>query len=132
MLPKHNKKEGEFFERCRIIAAKKLNIPPDIIDINTLMYVVKRSIRNSCRDPEGKIIIEAKTPKEKRVLWGDFGKRKKNSEKDFSIDYGMYVMDMIFKQQYPFCDWVEYYHEEYGISYIRDKIRENRKLDDQE
>ena len=27
MLPKHNKKEGEFFERCRIIAAKKLNIP---------------------------------------------------------------------------------------------------------
>lgn len=82
--------EKKYAERCRIIVSRKFNIPPDNIDIISILKCIKRGIRYTVKNKEDDILIRAVGEKEKKIVHSDIG---------FDI------IDMIIAGEYPFDKW---------------------------
>ena len=105
-----NKAEKRFFESCRIKIAKELEIPPDDIDIYSIVSCCKRAIIEQCgsKDDNGPI-INPLTDEEKEIIFSE---------------YGSIIISKIFAGEAPFYSWVEKFEDDYARAFLE---RINRK-----
>lgn len=91
--------EDKFFEFCRVRMAVELEIPPDNIDIKSIISCCKRAIIEECgRDGQKGAIINPLTEEEKKAVFSE---------------YGPTIVSKIFSQQEPFYEWSEKFEENY-------------------
>ena len=100
-------------ERLRIIMAKKLGIPPDDIDMLTIIDCVERAIREEC---EKEISDEYYT----------VTPRTQEEVEAITSDHGSKIVHEIFAKESPFHDWVDRYEEFYLKSFIDQLNGENK------
>lgn len=98
-------KRGKAIEKLRIIMARYFEIPPDDIDMMTIMDCVERSIRNEC---------------EKEVSNGRYQILPESEEEVEALvsPHGSEIVRMIFCREAPFHDWVDKYEEFYLRSFM--------------
>lgn len=103
-------KRGKAIEKLRIVMARHFEIPPDDIDMATIMDCVERAIRNECEKEvsEGRYSIIPKSEEEVEALVSRHGSE---------------IVRMIFSKEAPFYDWVDKYEEFYLRSFM-DKMYE--------
>ena len=96
--------ENKFFEVCRIRVARKLDIPPDDIDMKSIVDCCKRAIMEECgrNDNEG-AIINPLTDEEKKAVFSN---------------YGPVIIGKIFNAEEPFGCWVEKFEENYARIFL--------------
>ena len=100
-------------ERLRIIVARKFNIPPDDIDMISIINCVERAIREECEE-ESRDETHTISPKTKREV------------EAVVDDYGHRTIQMMFSREAPFYDWVDRYEEFYLRSFIEQLNREDK------
>lgn len=94
-----NNCEGRFFEVCRVKVAKELKIPPDNIDMKSIIDCCKRAIVEECgRSDQKGVIINPLTEEEKSAVFSE---------------YGPTTISKIFNSEEPFCSWAEKFEENY-------------------
>lgn len=97
--------EDLFFEVCRIRVAKELNIPPDDIDMKSIIDCSKRAIVEACgRDDEEGAIINPLTDEEKKAVFSN---------------YGPIAIGKIFNREQPFGSWVDKFEECYVSAFLK-------------
>ncbi len=94
-----------FCETARISMANELNIPPDDIDIVSIINCCERAIREACQKNSGEHIICCKNKEEEEAVLN------KN---------GPLIIEKIFSREAPFFDWVDKYEEEYIKTKLKD------------
>ena len=90
-------REWYFIERCRVIVAKQLDIPPDDIDMTTLFECVKNAVMDKNELGANDYAVTISDDKEKEAF----------------LNYGLDIMNSIFTCEYPFGDWIEEFEREY-------------------
>jgi len=86
-----------FIERCRIWAARELQVPPDNIDMQTIFTCVKSAIINKCESEKDIYYISILSKQESEAF----------------LSYGSDIIDAIFTQEEPFGDWAEQFEYDY-------------------
>ena len=94
-----NSPEDKFLEFCRVKMAVELEIPPDNIDMESIISCCKRAIIEECgRDDQKGTIINPLTKEEKEAVFSE---------------YGPIIIGKIFATEEPFCEWVDKFEENY-------------------
>ncbi len=94
-----NNLEDKFFEFCRVKMAEELEIPPDNIDMKSIISCCKRAIIEECgRDDQKGIIINPLTEEEKKAVFSE---------------YGPIIISKMFAKEDPFCEWADKFEENY-------------------
>jgi len=91
-----NKKFG-FYEKARVVIAQELDMPPDDIDILSIMSCCERAIRCSCEESNEEYLIDFKN---------------KDEEEAVLCEAGQCVVAKVFGRQSPFYDWADEYEDE--------------------
>ena len=105
-----NKEKFLFCERLRIITAKDFDIPPDDIDMQSIIECCERAIRESCQNDSGECCITFDNKREEEAITSEHGDK---------------ITEKIFAKDPPFFDWVDKY-EEFYVQSLLDRIK-NRK-----
>ncbi len=91
--------EDKFIEVCRVKMAAELEMPPDNIDMVSIISCCKRAIIEECgRDDQKGIIINPLTEEEKKAVFSE---------------YGPIAISKIFAKEEPFCEWADKFEEDY-------------------
>ncbi len=97
-----------FCEITRILIAKELEIPPDDIDMKTILMCCERAIRDSSENGRKEKIITLKTTKEEFAMLNS---------------YGPQIVKRVFEGDSPFFDWAFDYEESY-IKLLSEKLND--------
>ena len=99
-----DKEEFMFYNCCRIILARELNIPPDNIDVLPIVECAKRAIIENCKSDnyDGPILVSNST-EEHDAIFGN---------------HGPFIVNKLFSGESPFFDWAQKYEEKYLRSFL--------------
>ena len=98
-----------FCERARILIAIELKIPPDNIDMISIMRCCERTMRDSCnKDMEERVICLKTKEEEDAVL----------------SEYGYQIIKRIFAGDAPFFDWAQEYERNY-LLFLSNQMNDN-------
>lgn len=87
------------YEKCRIILAKELRVPPDDIDLGPVLQSAFRSIREHCEQSDlTEYLVTI---------------RDKAEEEAILSEYGQMIIKRIFEREAPFENIVEDYSDWY-------------------
>lgn len=102
-----SKEEFKFFEYCRIVLSKELEIPPDDINLIPIFNCIKRgiikSINSSVCDDEITLIPE----------------NEDEEEMLYKNEHAPIIIDRILSKEPPFYDWIDRYQMEYIKEYLK-------------
>ena len=95
------------YESSRILMAEELRIPPDDLDLSSVLSSVFRAIRETCENDSDEVILTIKGKIEEEAILSH---------------YGQEVINRIFASQYPF-ERIAIEYEDWYIS-VLDNINE--------
>lgn len=95
------KKEIIFASQCRIIVAKELNVPPDNIDMISILRCVKRGVKEQIKKDCSAVRIKVRGEKERDAIY-------LNEQTDE-------IIKMIFSESPPFNEWLSTVKEKYNL-----------------
>jgi len=102
-----NKKKSLSCEIARIIMAEELDIPPDDIDMSSIIICCERAVEDVCEGKNKEYIISIENKKEEEAILGK---------------YGHQIVERFFTHRSPFYDWVDKYE-----TYYKSKEKNKRK-----
>jgi len=103
--------DNTFYEEQRITMARELGIPPDDLNLSSMLDSVFRGIREGCESGNNEdIILTIRNKAEEEIILGD---------------YGQEIIQRLFKDEYPFEGVIDDYREWYVVNVIE-------KIDNQE
>lgn len=108
--------ENKFFEVCRIMLSKELDIPPDDILLLPIIQCCKRSIEKCCRKSINSYYTNKDAKKEEYIIMPE----NEEERTAFSSEYGTTILNKIFTQESPFFDWIDKYENEYLNKYFEE------------
>jgi len=86
-------------ERFRVCIAKELDIPPDDVDLFSVINCCERAIRKSCEQNTKELLIGAINEEEEEAV---------------SSEYGREIIERIFTNQIPFIGFYEEKFDEFN------------------
>jgi hypothetical protein len=85
-------------EYMRIRMAKELKVPPDDIDMVSIINCCERAIRNDCEHNKDERVLTLEDKEEEEAVLGE---------------YGSIIINKFFSGEYPFHKWAENYEKLY-------------------
>jgi len=108
-----DKSENIFLENCRVKLAKEFKIPPDDIDILSIINCSKRAIIENCsRNNQDGPIIAPLTEEEKKAIFSE---------------HSPTIIHKIFSGEAPFYTWADKFEENYVKAFL-EKMNKKDKL----
>jgi len=98
-----DKERSKFCEKARVIVAKELDMPPDDIDMCSIMDCIERGIAKNCENKNGEMVMSPANNEEEKMMISDCGS---------------HVLKLVFTNSYPFEGFVEDYEEWYVSKFI--------------
>lgn len=94
-----NNKENRFFDACRIVLSKELDVPPDDVDLMPIIECAKRAIVENCKsDDYNGPVLNPQKGEEQGAVFGP---------------HGSFIVNKMFSGEAPFYDWAQLYEEKY-------------------
>jgi hypothetical protein len=107
-----DKSRNKFSEKVRVIISRELDLPPDDVDMSSILDCVERAIKKSCKKENGEIIISFDNKKEEEAILSDYGRE---------------TIGKIFSNEFPFSGYISDYQDWY-VSSILKNIYDKRDI----
>lgn len=104
----------DYIELSRIIVAKNLDIPPDDIDMSSILNCVARGVEERVKDStlkEEEFMLCPRNDREMKAIVGEVGEK---------------VLPLILEKEYPFDNFIdkyaEWYEENLAMQFLKMKM----------
>lgn len=109
-----DKQQLNYIELLRVIVANNLDIPPDDLDMSSILNCVARGIEEKVKDgelDEEEFMLCPRNNRELKAIVGEIGEK---------------VLSSIFEREYPFDDFInkyaEWYKENLAMQFLKMKM----------
>lgn len=108
------KQQLDYIELSRIIVARNLDIPPDNIDMGSILNCVARGVEERIKDDtlkEEEFMLCPRNDREMKAIVGEVGEK---------------VISLILEKEYPFDDFIDkyakWYEENLAMQFLKMKM----------